>query len=132
MAQQTLKKIYSDIDLSFKRTPGRNDIAISYDEQAVIRAVRYLLLTKKGEKPFEPDFGSRLNALLFEPVDFLTSQAISDEIRTVIRAYEPRVELRSIDVNANPDQNAYNVTLEFFIGNNTQTTTVNLSLERTR
>ena len=132
MAQPTLKKIYSDIDLAFTRTPGRNDVAMSYDETAVIRAIKYLLLTKPFEKPFEPDFGSRLNALLFEPVDYMTGQMIKEEVINTIRLFETRVQIDSLDVVEKPDDNAYEVTLRFYVLNNTTPTVVNLTLERLR
>jgi phage baseplate assembly protein W len=129
---QTLTKRYSDIDFNFTRTPGRNDIALSYDEMAVIRSVRNLLLTRNYERPFQPNLGSRVNQMLFEPVDFLTSQSLRSEIESVITNYEPRAKIDSILVNADPDNNLYNVTLQFFIGNNVEPTAINLILERTR
>lgn len=129
---QTLTKRYSDIDFNFTRTPGRNDIALSYDEMAVIRSVRNLLLTKNYERPFQPSLGSRVNQMLFEPIDFLTAQSLRSEIENVITNHEPRVKIDSILVNADPDNNSYNVSLQFFIGNNVEPTAINLILERTR
>lgn len=129
---QTLTKRYSDIDFSFTRIPGRNDIALSYDEMAVIRSVRNLLLTKNYERPFQPNLGSGIEMMLFEPVDFLTAQSLRSEIQTVIENYEPRVKIDSILVTADPDNNSYGVSLQFFIGNNVEPTAINLILERTR
>lgn len=129
---QTLKKIYSDIDFKFTRTPGRNDIALSYDEMAVIRSVRYLLLTKNYERPFQPNIGSRIQSLLFEPLNYLTANSLQSEIETTIKNFEPRVQLRTVIVSEDPDNNAYSVTIDFYIGNNSRPTSINLTLERTR
>ena len=129
---QTLKKRYSDIDFSFRRTPGKNDIALSYDEMAVIRSVRYLLLTKKYERPFQSGIGSRLEQLLFEPVSFTTASSLKTEIEATLQNYEPRVTLAQVTVDENPDNNSYSVGLLFFIGNNVQPTQLNLILERIR
>lgn len=129
---QTLNKLYSDIDFTFTRTPGRNDIALSYDEMAVIRSVRYLLQTKKYERPFQSYLGSRIESLLFEPVDALTAQALKSEIENVIENYEPRVSLVQVTIYEKPDDNAYSVTIQFYIGNNVEPTAINLILERTR
>jgi phage baseplate assembly protein W len=129
---QTLKKLYSDIDFNFTRTPGKNDIALSYDEMAVIRSVRYLLLTKNYERPFQPNIGSRIDQLLFESIDFLTAQDLKSEIETTLNNHEPRVRLTQVTVDEQPDNNAYSVSIEFFIGNNVQPTAINLILERTR
>jgi phage baseplate assembly protein W len=129
---QTLTRRYSDIDFTFTRTPGRNDIALSYDEMAVVRSLRNLLLTKNYERPFQPNLGSKVNNLLFEPLDFLTAQSIRGEIETVIANHEPRVSLVNIIVQENSDKNSYEVSLEFFIGNNVEPTAISLILERTR
>lgn len=129
---QTIKKLYSDLDFTFTRTPGRNDIALSYDEMAVIRSVRYLLLTKNFERPFQSNIGSRIESLLFEPVDALTAQSLKSEIETVIDNFEPRVSLVQVTIYEKPDDNAYSVTVQFYIGNNVEPTAINLILERTR
>ena len=80
----TLQKIYSDLDMMFTRQPVTNDVALSYDEQAVIRSVKQLLLTEYNERPFQPLLGSNLSALLFENVDYLNEGAIRDEIQVTI------------------------------------------------
>jgi phage baseplate assembly protein W len=128
----TLKKIYSDIDLTFNRVPVTGDIAISYDNQAVIRSVSNLLLTNHFERPFQPGIGSNLEKLLFENVSPMMEGSISREIEDCINNYEPRVKLNEIKVTASDGQNGYNVSLSFFIGNNTAPTSVNLLLQRTR
>jgi phage baseplate assembly protein W len=128
----TLTKLYSDIDLTFTRQPGKGDIALSYDDNAVIRSVRNLLLTDFYERPFQPEVGSNINSLLFEPVSSITANAIEEEIQNVITNFEPRATVSAIDVTALPDQNAFFVRVTFFIGNNTAPTAVNLLLERNR
>ena len=128
----TLSKLYSDIAFTFTKNPVTGDVALSYDEQAIIRSVRNLLSTRHYERPFNPDLGSNLDALLFEMVSPLTSLAIQKEIQLTIENYEPRAIVKSIIVNAKPDQNAYDVTLNFYIQNATLPTTVTLLLERNR
>jgi phage baseplate assembly protein W len=128
----TLTKLYSDLDFSFTKTPGRNDIALSYDDMAVVRAVRYLLLTKHYERPFQPNLGSGIEELLFEPISPITAASLKSEIESVIQNHEPRVNLVQVTIDEDIDRNAYSISIEFYIGNNVQTTTVNLILERTR
>jgi phage baseplate assembly protein W len=128
----TLKKIYSDLDLTFTRVPGKNDVALSYDDTAVIRSVRHLLLTNFYERPFQPKLGSNITKLLFEPVTDITASIIKDDIINTIKNYEPRASINNIQVTADIDNNAFNVYLEFYIGNNSTPTSVNLILERSR
>jgi phage baseplate assembly protein W len=128
----TIQKLYSDIDFTLAKRPVVNDIALSYDSQAIIRSVRNILLTKKFEKPWNPDFGSNVDALLFENISFMAASALEKEITVAINNYEPRVNLKNVVVQPYPDRNAYDVTLTFFIANATQPTTVTVFLERNR
>ena len=128
----TLSKIYSDIDFTFTKKPVTADVALSFDGQAVIRSIRNLLSTNHYERPFNPDLGANLNALLFEPISPLTSSALETEITNTIKNYEPRASIQSVSVTSQPDYNVYNVTLSFFIENSTLPTTVTLLLERNR
>jgi len=126
------QKIYSDIDFTFTMRPGIKDVALSYDNQAVIRSIRNLLLTKHFERPFNPDLGANIDGLLFEPISPITSSLLENEIKTTIQNFEPRARLHQINVTPNDDRNAYNVYLSFFIENATLPTTVTLLLERNR
>jgi phage baseplate assembly protein W len=128
----TLNKIYSDIDFTFTKKPVVGDIALSYDNQAVIRSVRNLLSTKFYERPFNPGLGSNLDTLLFEPISSLTTSAIEQNIKQTIENYEPRVILKSVVAQPDEDNNAYNVTITFFLQNAVQPTTITLFLERNR
>ena len=128
----TLSKIYSDIDFTFTKKPVTGDVALSFDDQAVIRSVRNLLSTRNYERPFNPDLGSSLDALLFENISPLTANSIKNEISRMIGNYEPRANIKDVVVNSQPDKNAYNVTLSFYIENATLPTTVTLLLERNR
>lgn len=128
----TSQHIYSDLDLTFSKLPVTKDVALSYDDQAVIRSVRNLLLTNFYERPFQPNVGSNLDKLLFEPANNLTAGLIQDDIQNVLDNYEPRVQVTSIDVTPSTDESTYNINLTFYIGNNTSTTTVNLLLQRSR
>jgi len=128
----TIQKLYSDIDFTMAKRPTVNDIALSYDSQAIIRSVRNILLTKKFEKPWNPAFGSNIDALLFENISFMTASALEKEISVAITNYEPRINLKNVTVQPYPDKNAYDVTMTFFIANATQSTTVTVFLERNR
>lgn len=127
-----LKKIFSDIDLTFARNPVTGDVAMSYDDNAVIRSVRNLLQTNFYERPFQPKLGSNINAFMFENFSILTADAIEVDIRTTIQNYEPRVNIISIRVTPDDVNNGYYVTLTFYIGNNTHASTVNVLLQRVR
>jgi phage baseplate assembly protein W len=127
-----LQKIYSDIDFTFTKKPVVGDVALSYDAQAVIRSVRNILLTRRYERPFKPDFGSKIGVLLFEPVSPMTAASLEEEIEATIKNYEPRLKLQTIKVDPKEEQNLYAVTISFFIENSTLLNTVTIQLQRNR
>jgi phage baseplate assembly protein W len=127
-----IQKLYSDIDFTFTKRPVVGDVALSYDQQAVIRSIRNLLLTNHFERPFNPQLGSNVDALLFEPTSPLTASLLENDIKTTIQNFEPRARLNEVTVTASEDQNAYNVYLSFYVENATLPTTVTLLLERNR
>jgi len=127
-----LTKIYSDIDFTFTKKPVIGDVALSYDELAVIRSIRNLLLTKHYERPFNPDIGSNIDAILFEPISPVTATSLEKEVELVIKNYEKRAKLKEIIIVPYPDKNAYDITISFYIENTTLPTSVTLLLERNR
>lgn len=127
-----LTKIYSDIDFTFTKKPGTNDVAVSYDAQAVTRSIRNLLLTKNYERLWNPSLGSKIESLLFELVSPVSADLIESEIRLMIKTFEPRADLNELRVTPLPDKNAYTVFMSYFLENATIPTTLTLLLERNR
>jgi phage baseplate assembly protein W len=128
----TLQKIYSDIDFTFIRKPGTNDVALSYDAQAVTRSIRNLILTNPFERLWNPGFGTNLSALLFENISPISADLIESEIKLLLHTYEKRVTLADLVVTPQPEKNSYSVYLSYYLENATIPTTVTLLLERNR
>lgn len=106
---------FKDVSLSLKRNPLTRDLVALKNESAISRSLQNLVLTIKGEKFFEPDIGSRVNALLFENIDLFTAREVQTEIEEVIRNYEPRVNLTEVTVYPNYDVGALDVTITYLI-----------------
>ena len=115
MPVQRLSKGFKDLSASFQSSPLSNDLISLKNESAIARSVRNLVLTIQGERPFQPVLGTGVSRLLFEYMDKLTASTIRSEIRTTIENYEPRVEINEIIVEPNPEGNAMDVTLQYFI-----------------
>lgn len=126
------RRQYRDISLSFAKNPVTHDVVMLTDADAVKRALRTLLLTRAGEAPFFPNFGSRLTSLLFEPIDPITTVLLQHEIRDTIAAFEPRVNVRQILVTPNADEHGYDVNIEFNILTQIEPITLVLYLSRLR
>lgn len=123
---------YSDIDLNFTAHPVTKDVVKRLGDAAIIGALKNLMYTNRFEKPFQPAFGSGIRALLFEDVSFITANILMTEIELAIKNFEPRVSVDAIRVQADPENNGYNVTLRFYINNLEAPVTINLFLEKVR
>lgn len=122
---------YVDIDLTFT-AKGSGDIYKKTDAGAVKQAVKNLLLTSFGEKPFKPYFGGNLGGLLFELMDDDTADEITDEIKLAINNYEPRAKVLDVKVRASIDNNSLEVTVVFQIVSTDETITFTTSLAKVR
>ena len=127
----TPTKLYKDIDLTFAKTTS-NDVAKRIDVNAVKQSIKNLLLTRPGERPFQPNLGSELYSILFEPMDAVTVETLKGVITTCIGNYEPRVKLQEVAVSPNYDENAYDVSLYFYIVGIYSPVTFNLTMQRVR
>ena len=125
MASRTFK----DINLSFKRHPVTNDVVAIRNEDDIKRSVKNIIFTILGEKPFEPDFGSVINQSLFDLNTNLNEIRVSDEIKTSLDNYEPRINNVDVSVSVLPDTNEMNCTVQYdIVGLSTPTQTVDVLL----
>jgi len=127
-----IKRTIRDLDLNFTRNPSTKDVAFRVGDQAIIRSVRNLVFLANYEKPFHPEIGSSVRQQLFENYGPLATQNIKRAIQDVIKNFEPRVTLKEVVVQAREDENKFEVSIQFFIVNNTAPTVITLFLERVR
>jgi len=106
---------FKDLSMTFQSNPLTKDLIGLKNENAIARSVKNIVFTVPGEKFFNPRFGSRITQLLFENIDSITALSIQDEIESSIRQYEPRVDLKEVNVNARPDDNAFDVKIVYDI-----------------
>ena len=126
-------QIYSDIDLFFGPKTGSKDISKVTNITAVKRSVRNLILTNPYEKPFHPEIGSGVRDILFELMTPITAYVLTMKIEEVIVNFEPRARLVGVRAIPNLDNNAYEVTIEFYVVNApTELVTMEVLLERVR
>jgi len=126
------KRTFRDLDLHFNIHPVKKDINTFNNEFAVINSVKNLVLTNHYERPFQPELGSNIRRLLFENIDSIIAASIENEITEVINNFEPRAQVSKVTAVPSPDENRYNVELEFFIINNPNPVTISFFLERIR
>ena len=125
-------RIYKDLNLDFQQNSATKDIQKMLDVEAVKRSVRNLINTNHYEKPFRPQVGSNLRAMLFENISPQMNHAISKMINLLITNYEPRCRLVQVTTVPDFDRNAYSATISFYVVNHPEPVTVETFLERLR
>ena len=125
-------KIFKDLNLDFQQNSATKDIQKITDVESVKRSVRNLINTNHYEKPFRPQVGSNLRAMLFENISPQMNHAISKEIDNLIRNYEPRARLVQISTMPDFERNTYSAKISFYVQNSPGRVVVESFLERLR
>jgi phage baseplate assembly protein W len=127
-----ISREFSDLDLNFIAHPVKKDISILKGDRAILNSIKNLILTNHYERPFQPDLGSNVRKMLFENMDIVTATALEREIEQVIKNYEPRVNLISVTVKPNFDENAFSVSMRYNTVNRPDPVSISFQLERLR
>ena len=115
MPLERVSKGFKDISMTFQNNPLNSDLIALKNETAIARSIRNIVFTLPGEKFFNPNFGSRVSRSLFENIDEISASNIRDEIATSIVNFEPRVELKNVEVIPNYDNNSFDVIITYSI-----------------
>ena len=125
-------RIFKDLNLDFQQNTATKDIQKITDVEAVKRSVRNLISTNHYEKPFHPEIGSNLRAMLFELMTPQMNHVITKQIENLINNYEPRCNLVQVLTQPMFDRNGYSVQISFMVNNHQETVIVESFLERLR
>ena len=94
--------------------------------------LRNLLLTKQGERVMQPEFGTGLHSLLFEPMDNQFEDRLIDTITESVNFWLPYIDIEEIEVemtDAMKDQNRANLNVTFRVANQIETDSVLISVQ---
>jgi phage baseplate assembly protein W len=112
------------ITLPIKRgNTGYFEQAFTSFEQAKAN-LKNLLLTAKGERVMQPEFGTGLQSLLFEPMDGTFEARLQDVITQTVSYWLPYINIEEIDVemtDAMKDRHMAHMTIQFTVGNTIET-----------
>jgi phage baseplate assembly protein W len=122
---------YKDIDLTFTAKPA-GDVYKKTDAAAVKQAIKNILMTNRGEKPFLPKFGGNLNDFLFNLSSEFSPFDIEEAVTMAVNNYEPRARVLKVDSSLEADNNSIRVEVTFQIISTSVVETTTVSLTRLR
>ena len=126
-------KAFKDIDLSFMPHPVSGDIRVLKNEDAIKSAVRNLVQTIDGERPFQSNLGTDVTRSLFDFVDYGTASVITQQIFDVLRGFEGRIANTVVRVDPKPAQYTFEVFVSYdIVGQSFPTQAFDFMLESSR
>jgi phage baseplate assembly protein W len=123
---------YADLNLSFTSHPATADVTKKLDEEAVKASIRNLISTRHYERPFHPEIGCQIYALLFENYSPITRQVMKKTIFDVIEKFEPRVQVMDVVIRDKPDNNSIDLEILFKVINSDRPITLRTAISRIR
>lgn len=126
------EEVYSDFLINMNPHPVSGALLRFVNEKAVTRSIRNLILTNPGERLYQPDIGSGIRSLLFEPMTQFTANTLRKLIEDTIRKYEERAQVLGVEVRPDEERNRYVVTIVYMLINKPDPVTVNVTLQRVR
>lgn len=110
-----VSRSFKDLSFNFSKNPITNDVVILKNEEAIKQSVKNLVLTKIGERPFNPYLGTDTTSYLFELSSAVSANSLIEAIEKVLLENEPRIRLVNISVDVEEDRNDYEVYIEYDI-----------------
>ena len=101
------------ISLPFNGPVAFNSTYSTYDQ--IKSNLIDLLLTNKGERVFNPEFGSDLRSALFEGLNEDTDNEIRSLITTNVSIFVPEVTVTNLDIVQDKDNNSLSVSIQYRI-----------------
>lgn len=86
-------------------------------EEQAISNLKNLLLTRKGERPFQPNFGTEIYSLLFEQIELDTTESLETSIRADIKYWLPYIIVSELVVTTEEDLNRVQIKLSVKVTN---------------
>lgn len=112
--QKTVRD-FTDFNLNFTKHPISDQLTIKKNAEAVKQSIKNILLTRRGERRFDPNFGSPIYEFLFETPSPVLKSVVQDEIARAIALYEPRAVVTDVIVSF--DNNELRVDVAFLLQN---------------
>mgnify|MGYP001319454955 FL=1 len=128
----TVKDIYSDLDMFLVPHPVTGDISTKKDSDAIKRSIRNIVLTNKFERPFKPNFGGGVTSMLFELDSTRKVKRFQKEMVNMIERLEPRVYNVSVRLNPLTDDNRLDVQIFYSIRNGRSGQSAEFTVTRVR
>lgn len=88
----------------------------------------FFVTTRKGERWYDPDFGTRLYEFLFEKNDEIVASEVKESLKKDIEKYFKNLSIEEITVDQTENTNTLNINIDFLYTNLYTTVSDNINL----
>lgn len=82
------------------------------DIEVILSSWTNILITPKRTYQYDPEYGSDLYKLVFEPADKATEEQIQQEVIETLRIYDSRAIIQDVTITFIPSRKGFNVAIE--------------------
>ena len=105
-----------NINFPFRDSNKGYLLDLNVNDSAAIKAdLMHLLLTRKGERLYMPDFGTNLIKFIFNPNDGTTQSEIKDEIKATVNRYLPNLTIDEVIVEEGENEYTATIRIDYTI-----------------
>ena len=119
---------YKDLPLDFTPHPVTGDIRPITNETAIKRSLMNLIRTRKGTRPFNPEYGCDISDYLFSYQPGFSEYEMQKTIIDSIKTHEPRVSVNQVNITF--EENDVKIDISYIIRNINQFASLSTSLTR--
>jgi len=98
---------------------------VTTKDQIKSNIINYVL-TNKGERLYDPNFGGDIRRAIFEANDDETFDTLATRLEDEILLYVPNIILQSIIIKRDPDNNLVNIIINYQLNQQNQQVIVNV------
>ena len=106
--------VWSDLDHRLIQD-GQGRLKLVENAASVMTSIDNILRTSQGERVMLPAFGGNLRAVLFENITQTMMKVLSRQVKDTIEAWDDRVAIQEVELQADPDRSTVSITIAFSI-----------------
>jgi phage baseplate assembly protein W len=108
-------KAFLGVGWAFPIKPQDGRLRYAEHENSVEQAILIILQTGRGERVMLPQFGAGLRSYVFEPNGAATHRALEGEVRNALVDWEPRIDLKKVEVRAGDEPNLLLIQIDYVV-----------------
>lgn len=87
---------------------------VSYEED-IKEAIRIILMTRKGERLRNPDFGCGIHEYSFAALDYTTISSMKREVEIALVKWEPRIEEIKVTIDTDQEEGMILIEISYVV-----------------